>query len=55
LVRQETRPTEPLVERPDRVIVAGEATAHAHRLTAGTILEAPDHTLSPYNATQCYR
>src|SRR5262249_27019944 len=44
-VGQETRPTEPLAERPGRVIAAGEATGHAHRLTVGTILEAPDNTL----------
>jgi hypothetical protein len=44
-VRQETRPTGDLVERPGLVIMAGEATGHAHRLTAGTILEAPDGTL----------
>jgi hypothetical protein len=44
-VRQESQPTELLVMRPGLVIVAGEATGHAHRLTAGSILEALDGTL----------
>jgi hypothetical protein len=44
-VRQETQPTDVLVERPGAVIVAGEATGHAHRLTAGVVLKAPDGTL----------
>jgi hypothetical protein len=39
------RPVGDLAVRPGLVIVAGEATGHAHRLTAGTILEAPDGTL----------
>jgi hypothetical protein len=44
-VRQESRPAGNLVVRPSLVIVAGEATGHAHRLTTGTILEAADGTL----------
>jgi hypothetical protein len=45
-VRQETQPTDVLVERPGAVIVAGEATGHAHRLTAGVVLKSPRrHTL----------
>ncbi|HEY7123479.1 MAG TPA: hypothetical protein VH540_05970 [Ktedonobacterales bacterium] len=44
-VRQDRRPAEQLVVRPGMVIVAGEATGHAHRLLVGTILEAPDGTL----------
>lgn len=44
-VRLEARPESELVARPGMVIVEGEATGHAHRLTAGTILEAPDGTL----------
>jgi hypothetical protein len=44
-ILQETRPEESLVVRPGMVIVAGEATGHAHRLTAGAVLEAPDGTL----------
>jgi hypothetical protein len=44
-IQQDTRPEANLVERPGNVIVAGEATGHAHRLTGGTILEAPDGTL----------
>jgi len=42
---QETRPAVDLNARQSLVIVAGEATGHAHRLQAGTILEAPDGTL----------
>ena len=45
LVRLDTRPAVPLTVRQSDVIVAGEATVHAHRLQAGTILEAPDGTL----------
>src|SRR5262245_1275316 len=44
-VQQESRPVGGLVARTSLVIVAGEATGHAHRLTAGTILEGPDGTL----------
>jgi hypothetical protein len=44
-VQMETLPEGDLVKRPSLVIVAGEATGHAHRLTAGTILEAPDGAL----------
>jgi len=44
-VRQETLPAGDLVVRPSLVIVAGEATGHAHRLTAGAVLEAPDGTV----------
>jgi hypothetical protein len=50
---QETRPEADLTARQSNVILAGEATGHAHRLTAGTILEAPDGTLYldlPYTA-----
>ena len=42
---QDTLPTAYLKARPGTVIVAGEATGHAHRLQAGTILEAPDGAL----------
>jgi hypothetical protein len=38
----ETRPKGDLTSRPSNSIVAGKATGHAHRLQAGTILEAPD-------------
>ncbi|HLW01837.1 MAG TPA: hypothetical protein VKT82_24500 [Ktedonobacterales bacterium] len=41
-IRQEARPETTLTARPSLVIVVGEATSHAHRLQAGTILEAPD-------------
>ena len=44
-VQQETRPTAGLAARPGNINVAGEATGHAHRLQAGTILEAPEGTL----------
>jgi len=44
-VQMETLPEGDLVKRPSLMIVAGEATSHAHRLTAGTILEAPDGAL----------
>jgi len=44
-IQQDTRPVVHLMARPGTVIVAGEATGHAHRLTEGTILEAPDGTL----------
>lgn len=44
-VRQDTRPPAELTSRQSDVIVAGEATGHAHRLQAGTILEAPDGAL----------
>jgi hypothetical protein len=44
-IRQDTRPESDLIARQNNVIVAGEATGHAHRLTAGTVLEAPDGTL----------
>ena len=44
-VRQDTRPAGDLVARPGDVIVAGEATGHAHRLQVGTILDAPDGAL----------
>jgi hypothetical protein len=42
---QETRPSVDLNIRQSNIIVAGEATGHAHRLQSGTILEAPDGTL----------
>jgi hypothetical protein len=42
---QDTLPAVNLNARQSNVIVAGEATGHAHRLQAGTILEAPDGTL----------
>jgi hypothetical protein len=41
-VVQDTRPAGGLTAQQSNVIVAGGATSHAHRLTAGTILEAPD-------------
>lgn len=44
-IRQDARPAGDLVERAGMVIVEGEATGHAHRLTGGVILEAPDGTL----------
>ena len=44
-VLQEERPAVELAVRPGQVIVAGEATGHAHRLTGGSVLEAPDGTL----------
>ena len=44
-VRQDTRPAATLTGRQGNVIVAGEATGHAHRLQTGTILEAPDGAL----------
>lgn len=44
-VKQDTRPEATLTARPSNVIVAGEATGHAHRLQAGTILEALDGAL----------
>src|SRR5215469_8149246 len=39
-VRQDARPAAALTTRQSNVIVAGEATDYAHRLQAGTILEA---------------
>ena len=42
---QETRPSVDLNVRQSNIIVAGEATGHAHRLQSGTILEAPDGAL----------
>ena len=44
-LRMEARPSEPLVARPGLVILVGEATGHAHRLTSGTVLEAPNGDL----------
>lgn len=44
-VRQEARPAGDLLVRPGVVIVAGEATGHAHRLTVGSVLEAADGAL----------
>jgi hypothetical protein len=44
-VQQETRPSGRLISRKGHVIVAGEATGHAHRLVSGAILEAPDGAL----------
>jgi hypothetical protein len=44
-VRHDTRPEAKLTARTGSVIVTGEATGHAHRLEAGTILEAPDGAL----------
>lgn len=44
-VRQEVRPEAPLTTRQSNVIVEGETTGHAHRLTRGSILEAPDGAL----------
>ena len=42
---QKTRPSVDLNVRQSNIIVAGEATGHAHRLQSGTILEAPDGAL----------
>ena len=44
-IRQDTQPAVDLTARQGNIIVAGEATGHAHRLQAGSILEAPDGTL----------
>jgi hypothetical protein len=44
-VRQDSRPKAELTARQSDVIVAGEATGHAHRLKEGTILEGPDGAL----------
>ena len=44
-VLQEDRPAGELTVQPSQVIVAGEATGHAHRLNGGSVLEAPDGTL----------
>jgi hypothetical protein len=44
-VRQETQPAAKLTARPGNVIVAGEATGHAHRLQAGTMQDAPNGAL----------
>ena len=44
-VLQEERPAVALTVRPSQIIVAGEATGHAHRLTGGSVLEAPDGTV----------
>jgi hypothetical protein len=44
-VLQETRPEGDLIARQSNVIVTGETTGHAHRLTAGAVLEASDGTL----------
>lgn len=44
-VYQETPPAEPLNVREKNIIVLGEVTGHAHRLTAGEVLEAPDGSL----------
>jgi hypothetical protein len=44
-ILQEAQPDAELTVRPGLVIVAGEATGHAHRLTSGAVLEAPDGTL----------
>jgi hypothetical protein len=44
-VLQDARPDLNLTARQSNVIVAGEATGHAHRLTTGAVLEAPDGTL----------
>lgn len=45
LVLQETRPEEQLTVRESNILVTGETTGHAHRLTAGAILEAADGRL----------
>lgn len=42
---QETRPSINLNIRQSNIIVAGEATGHAHYLQSGIILEAPDGVL----------
>lgn len=44
-ILQQNPPNVHLEERPDLVILEGEATGHAHRLTSGAVLEAPDGTL----------
>lgn len=42
---QETRPSVDLNARQSTIIVAGEATGHAHRLQSGAIQDAPDGAL----------
>ena len=52
-VRHDTQPAAALTTRPSIVMVAGVVSRHAHRLTAGAVLEAPAGTLSlalPYTA-----
>jgi hypothetical protein len=44
-ILQDERPAIELTVRPGLVILAGEATGHAHRLTGGSVLEARDGTL----------
>jgi hypothetical protein len=44
-INQATRPAGTLTARQRNIIVAGEATGHAHRLQAGTMLKAPDGAL----------
>ena len=44
-ILQGERPAIELTVRPGLVILAGEATGHAHRLTGGKVLEALDGTL----------
>ncbi len=41
-IQEEALPAVELVARPTLVLVAGEATGHAHRLTSGVVLDAPD-------------
>ena len=41
---QDERPAIELTVRPGLVILAGEATGHAHRLTGGSVLEGRDGT-----------
>ena|SRR5579864_135351 len=44
-VKVEAPPDEVLTERKSPVIVEGEVTGHAHRLTRGRILETAQHML----------
>jgi hypothetical protein len=44
-ILQDERPAIALTTRPGLIILAGEATGHAHRLTGGSVLEAVDGTI----------
>lgn len=41
-LQEEALPAVELVARPTFVVVANETTGHAHRLTSGVVLDAPD-------------
>jgi hypothetical protein len=44
-VQLPTPPDAVLVQRESDIILMGEATGHAHRLTSGIVLDAPDGTI----------